>query len=173
MIVDRLVHKVPSLVVRFRCPRCAKRFTDLPPFAYPEKRYTVSQILERSERYTEDNGATYRSTVRQDGLETFHAHEASGQCDDRTLSHSSVWRWISSLSGLVKTLCEALEMIRSHSPSCDLFRRALLAAPRKYRSEPRRRRLETVRLLLHTEWEYRASFEGSIFPGLATASGFV
>ena len=75
IIIDRLVRKVLSAVVRFVCPGCGHRFTDLPPFAYPHKRYVRSQIVETTGRYTEDDTATYRSTARSRGLPIFHHTE--------------------------------------------------------------------------------------------------
>ena len=129
-------------------------------------------ILERSECFVEDDRATYRSSVLDERLPVFHESSVPGEIDERTLAHSTVWRWISSLSELIVTLNQALEMIRARSPSSDLFRRPLLVAPVKYRSEDRRLRLQRVRLLIHTDLEYRALFRGSIFPGIATASGF-
>jgi hypothetical protein len=154
------------------CPRCGERFTDLPPFAYPRKRYVRAQIVERCERYTEDDAATYRSCSEDRRLAVFHDGALGGEPDDRALAPSTIWRWIVSLSDLRVTLRESLEMIRARSPDCSIFRRALLVAPRKYRSEERRQRLESVRRLVHTDREYRPLLGGSLFPGVATASGF-
>jgi len=172
IVVDRLVRKVLSAVVRFVCPRCGGRFTDLPPFAYPHKRYVRSRIVGSCERYTEDDRATYRWSSRERGLPIFHDGPAGGEPDHRALAPSTVWRWIRSLSHLRATLGRALEMIRARSPSCSIFRRALLVPPRKYRSQERRQQLECTRLLIHTDREYRPLFGGSIFPGVATASGW-
>lgn len=186
MIVRRLVRKVLSSVVRWVCPACGHRFTDLPPFAYPRKRYVRAQIVSRCERYTEDDGATYRSAALDGGLAVFHDvapadvaptdiapagdRSAPPEPDDRCLTPSTVWRWISSLSELTTTLLRSLEAIRARSPSSTIFRRALLVPRRKYRSERRRERLESVRRLIHADLEYRPLYGGSIFPGVATAS---
>lgn len=170
--LDRLVRKVLSAVVRFACPRCAHRFTDLPPFAVPYKRYVRPQIVERCERYTEVDPATYRSSSHEHGLAIFHEGTAGVEPDDRTLAPSTVWRWILWLSDLQATLGRALDMIRARSPSSTIFRRPLLVPHRKYRSDERRRRLERTRLLIHAEREYRPLFGGSIFPGVATRSGW-
>ncbi|MGH8310450.1 MAG: hypothetical protein ACRETX_11740 [Steroidobacteraceae bacterium] len=175
------MRKILSFVVRWVCPRCGHRFTDLPPFAYPRKRYVRAQIVARCERYTEDDRATYRSSSLDEGLAVFHDGTRSAEPggpggpaepDDRCLAPSTVWRWISSLSCLRETLDRALEMIRARSPSCSIFRRALLVPARKYRSDPRRKCLESVRRLIHADREYRPLYGGSIFPGVATASGW-
>jgi len=178
VIVERLVRKILSWVVRWVCPACGHRFTDLPPFAYPRKRYVRAQIVSRCERYTEDDGATCRSAALDGGRAVFHDGAPGGargdppEPDDRCLAPSTVWRWISSLSELTTTLLRSLETIRARSPSATIFRRALLVPPRKYRSERRRERLESVRRLIHADREYRPLYDGSIFPGVATASGW-
>jgi len=145
----------------------------LPPFAYPHKRYVRQQIVERVASYTEDDAATYRSASEDGGLAIFHeAAPAGASPDDRTLAPSTVWRWITSLSDLRETLSRALEMVRARSPDSLLFRQALLVPARKYRSEKRREHLELVRRLVHTDVEYRPLFGGSLFPGVARATGF-
>ena len=172
VIVDRLVHRMASFVIRYRCPSCAARFTDLPPFAFPHKRYVRSHVVELSERYTENDRATYRSAAGKEGLAIFHAAASPEEIDDRALAPSTVWRFITTLSNLKETLTQALQVIRRRSPSSSLFRLALLVAARKYRTHERKLQLESTRRLLHADREYRPLLGGSIFPGLATASGW-
>jgi hypothetical protein len=170
VVVGRLVHSVLSYLVRWKCPRCRTTFTAYPAFALPCKRYVREAILDHTGRYLATDGATYRAAAAVDKMPVFHGSEAS-RIDDRTLQPSTLFRWITTLGALTRTVRAALHLIHAAGAS-DVFRRLLPVAPRKYRSEARRQRLETTQALRLAEEEYPVLFGRSIFPALATACGW-
>lgn len=74
-----------SWIVRWKCCKCKTIFTDYPPFALPEKRYTKDTVFDSVQQFCEERDATYRVPMpnRPPGV------------DHARLSGSSVWRWIS------------------------------------------------------------------------------
>jgi hypothetical protein len=126
-------------------------------------------VFELAEWYLEHDELSYRAAVSVKGMPVFHDCRDDGTIDERSLSHSTLHRWLPFFLSLGATFTEALRLIRSKSASSDLFRRALPVAPVKYRSEERRTVLATALRALWTEREYRALFARSIFPELATA----
>lgn len=168
VVVERLVKKVLSLISRWRCELCGDRFTLYPPFALPRKRYLREEIFRRAGRYLEEDRESYRSAVTVEGLAVFHEGEGE-EIDERSLAHTTLWRWLSSLGRLPETCRRAFGIIREEAPSSGIFRKIVPVAPWKYRSDARRRLLaESLRLLL-CEAEFRRLFGFSIFPRLATS----
>lgn len=173
MVVERFVRRIASFVIRWRCSSCGARFTQCPSFALPRKRYVREQILERCARYADEDGATYRSTVRHEGLPVAYEAAVADSIDERTLAPSTPWRWMARLGSLRETCRRAFEMIRARSPRSTLFRHPFVAAAGKYRSDGRRAVVESALRLVHAEAAYRTLFGASIFPGLATAAGWM
>lgn len=170
LVVARVVYRIPSLLSRWKCPLCRGTFTLYPPFALPRKRYVREFLFERGRNYLQRDELSYRRAVEVEGMPVFYdGRREDGGIDERSLSHSTLHRWLSSLGALVETLRAALRLVRSKSATSDLFRRIFALAPSKYRSEDRKQSLQTGLRLLETEEEYRACFARSIFPELATA----
>ncbi len=162
---ETVVQTIRCLVIRWRCPGCRKSFTQQPPFAFPRKRYTRESILDLSARYVEDPAATYRATVSTDeGMEIFHA-----SCD-KSLAHSSPYRWISCLGGLREILRTAQDLILQKDPVSTVCRdlAAIEIPVRKYVKAARGSVLKRCRQILHLEGRFRKTFGASIFPLVAT-----
>ena len=171
IIVDRLVCKMSSFLMRWKCLLCNQTFTEYPPFALPYKRYVKGEVLKFCQRYVEEDQATYRSKVRVNGMPV--CYEGQGEeIDDRRLVPSTLWRWVDFLGGMKKTLQEALRLIRQKAPSSGIFREIYPIASQKYRSDARRIVLQRCLRLFRAEAEYRSFFGPSIFLQLATALFF-
>jgi transposase len=168
VLLAGLVYKVRSALPRWKCPICSKTFTFYPAFALPHKRYVRDAVLEKASRYVEDDTATYRTTVREQGLTLGYASSAEGVIDNRSLSHTAVHKWLTSLAGLTTTLRRATQLIRQKSSTSTIFRTFLPLARAKYRSETRRQELMTCRRLFQADREYRLLFGASVFPHLGT-----
>ncbi len=95
LIITRLVvEAVFCVLIRFRCPKCRKTFTNYPDFAMPYKHYTRQTIEHFSNAYVEDDQKTYESAVMTD-------NGAPEYLDNtKTLAPSSIHHWISALSNL-------------------------------------------------------------------------
>jgi len=117
-----------------------------------------------------DAECSYRTGIMDEGLPIFH--KDADVCAQ--LSPSTLWRWVSTLGGLARTTHQALHLIKQKAPDSGLFR-ALgtlrIGAP-KYRSDARRQTLERCLSLLLISQVYARLFGGSLFPELATGSGF-
>jgi hypothetical protein len=171
VVVERLVRTVHSLLSRWKCEHCSKRFTLYPPFALRGKRYLREEIFRRAERYLEQDRESYRGAVKDQSMAVFH--EGSGEViEERMLAHSTLYRWLVFLASMTETCRRALRLIREKAPSSEIFRRILPIAPWKYRSDERRQVLGQVRRLLVAEGEYQRLFGISIFPRLATISAW-
>lgn len=173
VVALRLVRRLSSFVVRWRCPLCDYRFTQCPSFALPHKHYVREEILERSARYADGDDATYRSAASEEkGLPVAYEASHPDAIDDRTLARSTVWRWLATLAALRQTCRQAVDMIRARSPRALILRRAFIVSPGKYRSDARRAALESALRLVYAEAAYRPLFRASIFPMLATSTGW-
>jgi hypothetical protein len=168
VVIERLVHRVSSLIVRWKCGLCKQTFSQCPAFALPYKRYVRDVVLALGRRYLDDDSTSYRKAVQVEGLPVFYDNEPDGALDERVLAGSTLHRWLGFLGRLEHTLRSALRLIRSASPTCDLFRTAQPVVPWKYRSSERRRRLQIGIGLTACEGAFQALFETSIFPSLAT-----
>ncbi len=168
VVVERMVRRVSSLVVRWKCGLCKQTFSQCPAFALPYKRYVRDVVLDFGRRYLDDDSTSYRKAVRDEGFPVFYAGDPDGVLDERVLSASTLHRWLGFLGRLEQTLRSALGLIRSASPRCDLFRKLQPVAPWKYRSSERRRCLQVGLGLTAAEGTFQALFETSIFPALAT-----
>ena len=176
ILCEKLVQTVICLVIRWRCPGCRKTFTQQPPFAFPRKRYTRESILDFTTRYVEDEAATYRTTVLDDeGMPIFHASSAEGNAPDyRGLAHSTLYRWITTVSGFKQILRTAQDLILQENPASTVCRElaALEISARKYVKAGRESVLKRCRQLLHLEVRFRTTFFASIFPLFATRCGW-
>lgn len=169
VVVDRTVKRVLSLLTRWKCPLCKTSFTLYPPFALPRKRYVRDCIFELGARYLGRDELSYRAAVKVDDMPVFHDQHDDGTIDERSLSHSTLHRWLLFFRSLDATLREARRLIRARSAACDLFRKVFAVALAKYRSQERRTVLTTALGAIWTDSEYHVLFARSIFPELATA----
>ncbi len=172
VVIERLVHCVSALVVRWKCGLCRLTFSPCPDFALPYKRYVRDVVLGFGTHYLGDDAMSYRRAVRVEGLPVFYSGGSDGAIDERGLAGSTLHRWLGWLGRLDKTLRSALQLIRARSPRSGLFRRAYAVPAWKYRSTERRQRLQVGLELLSAEAVYRSLFSVSIFPGLATRTGW-
>ncbi len=170
VLIDQLIQEVPCLVIRWRCPGCKKTFTQQPPFAYPHKRYVLETILDLAGCYLEEDASTYRNVVLQDNMPIFHASPDDNTINDKSLAHTTLYRWITSLGGLKEILRSAQDLILQENPASAVCRHlATLDIPaRKYVKAARETILKHCRRIIHAEVEYRTIFFASIFPFLAT-----
>lgn len=168
VLVEQIVQIVCCLLVRWRCPACNKRILQYPDFALPYKRYTLQTILDYSGRYLENDSASYESVIRQCPI-GYREYPT----DERQLAKPTLWRWIGSL-GMSTLLRQAQHLILQADPACAVSRNlAMLTVPaRKYTTFTRKNLLILCRKILHVESAFRNLFGISIFPNLATASGF-
>jgi hypothetical protein len=156
VIVEALVQKALSLLTRWLCPCCRRRFTDYPPFAVPNKRYVRQEIEERSARYLEDGSAIYRQVVRDGNTACGYDMNEDGTMDERQLVGSTVHRWLTWLGCQTEKLSMVLGMVKALAPRSTIHRDPLPIPARKYRSEKRNEILQNARRLLHAEAQIRA-----------------
>jgi len=172
ILCDLLVHVLRCLVIRWKCPGCNKTFTQQPPFALPRKRYTRETILDYSGYYLNEEPATYRGTVLEESSEIFHASTSKEEpINNRSLAHSTPYRWITSLGGFKEIQRCAQDLVLQKNPASGICRHlaALEIAPGKHKTAARKAVLRLCRQLIHLELEFRATFRSSIFPFFATS----
>jgi hypothetical protein len=177
VIVGRLIVKVLSMLVRMKCSRCGKTFTEYPAFALPYKRFVTDQIMERSLTYLQNPTMTYQQATCElilsqangrspprDPLPVFYPYQ--GKKTSKGLARSTVHRWITTLGSLKETLQAATSLLLDKH--VDIHRQVVDVAACKYRSVERKILLQNTLKLFGTEAAYRAWFGCSIFPHLAT-----
>jgi len=177
VVLEELVRRFESYVVRWMCGLCKKRFTGVPEFALPYKRHVKPTILPLAEEYLEGPGATYQGVV---GLMGYPAPEPKPrkslsreeqEAQDQTvysgLAPSTLWHWVTSLGEMEKTCRSARERIRRKDPSVGVDVEVAGVAARKYKSERRRRLLERAQSLLRTSREHERLFGIDLLPKFA------
>ena len=94
--------------------------------------------------------------------------------DYRQIGRSTLWRWVGTLGRLKNLSQTAHRLLLEFNPASFVSRHlTMLAVPaRKYATAVRKKLLIGCRKLLHLEAAYQQSFAASLFPNLATASGF-
>ncbi len=172
VVIEQLVHCVSALVVRWKCGLCRQTFSPCPDFALPNKRYVRDVVLNFGARYLGDDTMSYRRAVHVEELPVFYDSGPDGTIDERALAGSTLHRWLGWLGRLEQTLQAALQLIRRASATSGLLRRTHPVPSWKYRSLGRRHRLQVGLGLLAAETAYRKLFSVSIFPGLATRTGW-
>jgi len=165
VIAGNWVHRFFTTLIRWKCALCKTTFTFYPSFCVPYKRYVLADITRLSGRYVEEDKTSYRSRVRRRGMAIGYAEACA---TDRQLSPTTVWRWLGDL-GCSLHLQAGLRLIREKDPDLALHRQIRPVAPRKYRSEPRRKQLQTGRFLLSVAKVFNRLFGQVIFPRLRNA----
>jgi len=177
VVVGRLIVKVLSVLVRMKCSRCGKTFTEYPAFAMPYKRFVTDQIMERSLTYLQNPAMTYEQATCEligipangrspprDPLPVFYPYQAKDT--DKGLARSTIHRWITTLGSLGETLQAATSLLLDKGTN--IHRQVVDVAARKYRSVERKILLQNTLKLFGAEAAYRVWFGCSIFPHLAT-----
>ena len=173
VIVERLVVKAVSFLVRMKCTLCGKTFTQYPSFALPYKRYVSQEIMERTLSYLQDETMTYeRATLAQEAV-AIRGRSPPGQplpifhpdpVKVPRLAASTIHRWVTTMGGLQKTLRAATNLLLEKDT--DIHRLCFDVPAGKYRSRHRRSLLQDCLKLFHVEARYRVLFNHSIFPEL-------
>jgi hypothetical protein len=165
-----VIRRVFSYLTRWKCPLCNETFTLYPDFAIPFKRYVLVLIFKRCTAYVSDEARTYREGVKKGGESMSYANANRG----RMLWASTLWDWVGTLGRLSVTARQALNLIKQKDPSTEIFRALgqLRIREGKYRSEARKRILLCCRALGIVDRVYARLFGKSVFPELATRSGF-
>lgn len=169
VIVDMVVQPTSSSLVRFSCPGCGKTVTFYPDFAVPHKHYTRQSITGFANNYVTTE-ATYKKAVMDKEEKSVPGYPDG----EKTLSPSTVHRWITGLSRLGNTTQKALDLICQEQPISTICRDlAQWVVPRsKYRTETRKTSLLDCFRLLATETFFKTVFNSSIFTKLAINCAF-
>lgn len=164
--IEQIIRVICCLLVRWRCPACNKRILQYPDFVLPYKRYPLQTTLNYASQYTENDRSTYQSVIQSSPI--------GYRDDERQLAPSTVWRWIERLSRMSNLLRRAQELILQADSTGAITRglAALAVADKKHKTSARRTLLIQCRKLLHIEAACRNLFDMSLFPNLATVSGF-
>jgi len=168
IIVEMLIIAVACCLVRFRCPGCGKTMTYYPDFAIPHKHYTRQSITGYAGAYVENEAATYeQAAMARGGLPGYEE-------GDRTLSPSTIHRWVTALAGMAKTCRKALVFVLEKNPVSNLCRELarLDISGRKYRTLQRKTRLLDCRKLLSVEAVFVDAYNVSIFTKFGIRHGF-
>ncbi|MFH1097366.1 MAG: DUF6431 domain-containing protein [Candidatus Desantisbacteria bacterium] len=161
-IVGFFVRIVISMLIRWKCPICGRTFTDYPAFALPYKRYVLMDIEHLSEDYLE-NEKSYQQTVSCEG-EAIGYEEKDGKVDERQLSASTPWRWLTFLGSMNNSLTQALNLIEQKAPQSAIFRQLFPLWPGKYRTQKRKILLQSAWKLLQASRLFEQLFGHKIFP---------
>ncbi len=134
LIIEMLVKSIFCTLVRFRCTRCGKTFTQYPEFAMPYKHYTRQSIERFSAAYVQDDQKTYETAaITDDGVPGY-------QDSRQALSASTIYRWITSLARLITSSCQDALTKKSHKAGSHFYNHADFAIEkRKYRTAERKR----------------------------------
>ena len=184
--VADLIHRIESLLSRWRCMYCRQTFTWHPAFAVPHKRYVLTQMVSRCRDYVDNERVSYRQAASHEGRLLFHVQSnpaitAHSRCARRcrvgltTLAHTTVYRWVTTLGSWRNALRHAWRLIQQKAPSTSLVGdlASLRIAPRKYRTDERRRVLLNCASWCLTEAVYGQIFGGRILHPLRNARGVV
>ena len=144
-----------------------------PTFVLPYKRYAFQPLLELSQRYLENDGQSYRQTVRQQRMVIGYQTPATASAiDERALDHTTIWRMLGWLGAQVVTLRIGRKLLAGRDPNSDCHRFVGSVAPHKFRSPERERLLRIARQLLDLANRWDRQFSEPFFPRFATRAGF-
>lgn len=134
LIIEMFVKSIFCTLVRFRCTRCGKTFTQYPEFAMPYKHYTRQTIERFSAAYVKDDQKTYETAaITDDGVPGY-------QGSRQVLATSTIYRWITTLAQLITSSGQDAIAKISHkagSHFCSDSEPAI--AKQKYRTAERKR----------------------------------
>lgn len=173
IVIEQIVIKIVSLLVRWKCPGCSATRTEYPSFALPYKRYTLPTIQAFCACYIENHDVTYRSIVNAFPLE----YQSGSDFETNSapmMEHSTIHRWITTLGCYSSIVNTATDLILQKEPSSSLCRNlgSLIIPPKKYHSSLRQKRLRICLYLIVLDKLFGLIFNISIFPKLATNCGY-
>lgn len=172
LVIGQYIQVALSWILRWRCLRCGKRFTDYPFFALPRKRFTKRPVLEKANEYL-GTDHTYRKTVEDEGMAIVYDDRIRTEKKQPVgLAPSTVWRWLSWLGGMPGTLRGALNLIRQKEPNSTLHRQPWVVPSGKYRSVKRQETLQQAMQLLVADRVCEGLFGEGIFPRYAISQGW-
>ena len=168
VIIEMSIKTVTSALIRFKCPDCGKTFTYYPDFALPYKRYTRPTITSFSQVYLEDEAISYRKALIVDGSEPGYQNE------NRMMAPTTIHRWNTTLSQLIKMPQKALDLILKQNPAANIGPQLdrLSVASRKFKIQTRQQQLLNACRVLKIEAVFTTNFQVSIFTELASKYGF-
>jgi len=168
IIVQMLIQAAYCSLVRFKCPGCAKTFTNYPDFAIPHKHYTQPTIMGFAGTYLQDENITYQQAVM------FHGGVPGYPQRDVTLAPTTIHRWITSLARLTNTCRTALILLLEQKPVSSIYRdlARIIIPQRKYKTKQRKKQLINCQQLIIIEAVFQAPIKTYIFTRLATRCGF-
>lgn len=143
------------------------------PFALRYKQFVSPALLERAKDVL-GSTKSYRQAVQQRQrwlvYDDRQKHPLAAQ--GAALAHSTLWRWLSWLGQLTRTMQQASQLICREDPRSTLHRQVIPVDPRKYRSQQRQVTLEQAARMLLVEAAFGAHFGKKIFPRFATGCGW-
>ena len=154
-VVECIVWPIRCLLIRWHCVNCGATFTHLSALCVPFKRYLRCEIETRAETYVETEPLSYRQAVKERGTAVVYADpiaeaestEAEKEAEAaRELAPSTVHRWIGVIAERREQWQPAVRLARQIHQEARLS--SLMISAAKYRSEARKRVLETCGLLL-------------------------
>jgi hypothetical protein len=170
VIVDRTVQVRSIIVARWTCSRCRQRFTDLPDFVLPYRRYVLSSLLPLAAEYLENEGKSYRAIVAPNNVVTgYTTPPGQAKIDERALDATTLFRLLLFMGLQTVALQEGSQLLHEHDPLTTLHRFSGFVAPQKHRSERRREILSTARRLLELIDRWNRYFPEPFFPRFATS----
>ncbi len=140
------------------------------------KQFVSETILNKAKTFL-GTPSSYRKTVRHQGRFLVYDDRQDHFLARRgaALAHSSVWRWLSWLGGLTRTLQSASQLITQKDPRSTLHRVVIPIDPNKYRGEEgcaRHQLLTQAGRMLLTEAVFEDRLKKRIFPTFATGCGW-
>jgi hypothetical protein len=143
------------------------------PFALRRKQFVSPTLLETARDFL-GSRKSYRQAVQHQRRWLVYDDRQENSLARRgaALAHSTLWRWLSWLGGLTKTLQSAMQLISQKFPGHSLHRQVIFIDPRKYRSEARGKTLEQAGRLLLVEGVFEQRMNNRIFPRFATGCGW-
>ena len=138
----------------------------------PRKRFVQSPVLEKTGEYL-GTEHSYCKTVKHQGMPIMYDdRQPAQQRQPVGLAPSTVWRWLSWLGGMPKTVRAVCDLIRQKEPNATLHRQPWVVSPRKYRSEQRRDTLLRGMELVTVDRVCEGIFGEGIFPRYAISQGW-
>ena len=146
------------------------------PFALRHKRYVKQAVLEKSKAYL-DADRSYEEVLRHEGMPIqYHPTEAGAMAEGRDplprLASSTLWRWLSWLGGMPRTLRSAWKLIREKDPENTVHREVWALLSRNGVSERRPDVLQRAMQWIVAEGLFAGLFGQDIFPHFAIAHGW-
>ena len=150
-----------------------ERSPTIRPFALRRKQFVSPALLDRAKDFL-GSPKSYREAVREQQRSLVYDDRQEHPLAARgaALAHSTLWRWLSWLGRLPRTMQQAGQLISQKDPPSTLHSQVIPVDPRKYRSEPRRIGLEQAARMLLVEATFQEHFGKKIFPRFATGCGW-